>query len=55
MQSIILMERLEGCYDRGLTYASGSIYRGVISLRTLAEVAANSIRAFTHTTKTWYI
>lgn len=39
----------------GLTYTPGSIQRGEISLRTLAEVAANSVGALAHATDTWYI
>lgn len=38
--------------DLELTQTPGSIDRGVISLGTLAEVAANGIIAFTHATKT---
>lgn len=46
-----LMGRESRC-DPELTQTPGSIDRGVKSLGTLAEVAANSIIAFTHATKT---
>lgn len=49
------LERCDSHCGRGLTYTLGSIQRGVISLRTLAEVAANSIRAFTYTAETWNV
>lgn len=51
MLSIVLVER----FDSGLTYTPGSIQRGQISLRTLAEVAANSICAFTDSAEAWYV
>lgn len=52
IQTIVLLMRFDCQYNRGLTYTPGSVHRGVISLGTLAEVAANSIRAFTYTTET---
>lgn len=39
----------------GLTYAPGPIQRGEISLRTLAEVAANGVGALAHATKAWHV
>lgn len=39
----------------GLTYAPGPIQRGEISLRTLAEVAANRVGALAHATKAWHV
>lgn len=38
-----------------LTYTPGSIQRGEIALRTLAEVAANSVGALAHGAQTWHI
>lgn len=39
----------------GLTYAPGPIQRGEISLRTLAEVAANRVGALAQATKAWHV
>lgn len=38
-----------------LTYAPGSIQSGEISLRTLAEVAADGVGALAHAAQTWHV
>lgn len=51
MLSIVLVEK----FDSSLTYTPGSIQSDHISLRTLADVAANSICAFPDSAEAWYV